>query len=357
MAGAPLWVGFTGGELAAQACLVARHVMTDEDGLALGGGRELHPGELVPSAREIEQALPVPIAKAHDPLGAHDVVGQAREQPLEARLIERTIGAVQEAADAVLMQVIAAAPRAIAEPGDARREEDLAVDRAAHRAEALRARVQRLHATLARAGGLGVDQIELVQHDEVRRLDLQAGHVGLREVTVDVGRVDHRDDRVEPEARGLHAMRERLRIGESRRLDDDQVRLRGGDDFLDGHVESVVVDGAADAAARELDHLLDGREARDHAPVDAHFADLVHDDGHGLPRQAVVEHVAKQRRLAASEEAGEDVDGDGPHAKKAAQKGTFGCSGVVPRSQTTEIPSAPRRDRSLAATAVTGRSA
>ena len=40
------------------------------------------------------------------------------------------------------------------------------------------------------------------------------------------------------------------------------------------------------------------------------LADLVHDHGDGLALEPVVEHVAEERRLAAPEEARDDVDGD-----------------------------------------------
>jgi hypothetical protein len=135
-----------------------------------------------------------------------------------------------------------------------------------------------------------------------------------------VRRVDHRDDGVEGEPRALHAVGERLGVGDAGRLDDDEMRLDRLDDLLDGEVEAVVVDRAADAAARQLDHLLDRRQAGDDAPVDADLADLVHDDGHRFAAQAVVEDVAQQRRLAASEEAGEDVDGNGAHGGRRTRR-------------------------------------
>src|SRR3989442_10031053 len=106
-----------------------------------------------------------------------------------------------------------------------------------------------------------------------------------------------------------------LGVGEPGRLDDDEMRLRGVDDLLDRQVEAVVVDRAADAATRELDHLLDVREPRHDLAVDADLADLVHDDRDRLALEPVVEHVAEQRGLAAPEEAREDVYGDGGHGR------------------------------------------
>jgi len=130
------------------------------------------------------------------------------------------------------------------------------------------------------------------------------------ELPLDVGRVDQGDDRVEPEAGVLDPVGERLGVGEPGRLDDDEVRLRGVDDLLDRQVEAVVVDRAADAAARQLDHLLDVREAGHHLAVDPDLADLVHDDGDGLPPKAVLEHVAQERRLPAAEGSRSGVDRD-----------------------------------------------
>jgi len=80
-------------------------------------------------------------------------------------------------------------------------------------------------------------------------------------------------------------------------------------------IEAILVDRAADAAARELDHGLDGRQSRDHATVDSDLADLVHDDRHGLATQPVVEHVAQQGGLSAPEESRQDVDGYGVHGE------------------------------------------
>src|SRR3989442_6742045 len=116
-----------------------------------------------------------------------------------------------------------------------------------------------------------------------------------------------------------------LGVGEPGRLDDDEMRLRGVDDLLNRQVEAVVVDRAADAAARQLDHLLDVREAGHHLAVDPDLADLVHDDGDRLPPKAVLEHVAQERRLPAAEEAGQDVDLDRAHqwsGRPASASGT-----------------------------------
>jgi hypothetical protein len=93
------------------------------------------------------------------------------------------------------------------------------------------------------------------------------------------------------------------------------MRPGGLDDLLHGEIEAIVVDRAADAAARELDHLLHRREPGDHAPVDPDLADLVHDHGDRLAAQPVVQHVPEQRGLPAAQEARQDVDGDGVHAR------------------------------------------
>src|SRR5207247_8157046 len=80
-------------------------------------------------------------------------------------------------------------------------------------------------------------------------------------------------------------------------------------------------------AARELDHLLDVREAGDHLAVDPDLADLVHDHGDGLAPKPVRQHVPEERRLPTAEEAGEDIDGNRPHqtsGRPASPSGT-GC--------------------------------
>src|SRR5437870_646076 len=303
-----------GGERGLDPALMPPEVAADEHGLALlHPGLELHPGELVAAAGEIEEAVPVAVREAHDALGAQDVGGQAPEQALEHRLPERQPGAVDEAPDGVGVQVVGARTRALAEGRDAGREEHVAVERATHGLHALGARVQLGEPALEARHGGRVDQIELVHDQEVRRLDLRPRDLRLGELPLDVGRVDHGDDRIEPEARVLHAVGERLGVGEPGRLDDDEMRLRGVDDLLDRQVEAVVVDRAADAAARQLDHLLDVGEAGHHLAVDPDLADLVHDDGDRLPCEAVLEHVAQERRLPAAEEAGQDVDRDRAH--------------------------------------------
>ena len=57
-------------------------------------------------------------------------------------------------------------------------------------------------------------------------------------------------------------------------------------------IETVLVDGAADAAARQLDELLDAPEARQHAAVDTDLTNLVHDDGNAGVAQAAGQHMS-----------------------------------------------------------------
>src|SRR5439155_24906279 len=94
-----------------------------------------------------------------------------------------------------------------------------------------------------------------------------------------------------------------------------------------GAADGVAGDRATEAAAGDLDHLLDVCEAVVHLAVDPDLADLVHDHGDGLAPKAVRQHVPEGRRLPAAEEAGGDVDGNRPHqtsGRPASPSGT-GC--------------------------------
>src|SRR5439155_728502 len=105
-----------GGERGLDPALMPPEVAADEHGLALlHPGLELHPGELVAAAGEVEEAVPVAVREAHDALGAQDVGGQAPEQALEHRLPERQPGAVDEAPDGVGVQVVGARTPPLAE--------------------------------------------------------------------------------------------------------------------------------------------------------------------------------------------------------------------------------------------------
>src|SRR2546428_129807 len=69
-----------------------------------------------------------------------------------------------------------------------------------------------------------------------------------------------------------------------------------------------------------------------HLAVDPDLADLVHDDGDRLPREAVLEHVAQERRLPAAEEAGQDVDRDRAHQSSGAPASPSGTGCPIKRS-------------------------
>src|SRR5262249_32015160 len=115
----------------------------DEDGLILPRRSvvELQPGELVPPAGEAAQAVPVPADEAHDPLGPQDVPRQPPEEALERVLCERAWGPVHEATDPLGLEVIRRPPRLLAEGGHPGGEQQVAVERATDRPEALGAAI------------------------------------------------------------------------------------------------------------------------------------------------------------------------------------------------------------------------
>ena len=132
---------------------------------------------------------------------------------------------------------------------DAGRKQNLAVNRTAHRPQHLGAPVQPHQPLLDARERRRIDQVELVHDQEVRRRDLLRGDLRFAQMALDVLGVDHRDHGIERQPRVLDAVDQRFGIGQTGRLDDDQVRTRGIDQLLDREVEAVVVDRAADAAA------------------------------------------------------------------------------------------------------------
>src|SRR5437762_9503044 len=120
------------GERGTDLVAVAVEIAADEDGLRLVHVGQLHPRELVPPAREVEEALPVAAREADDALGTEHALRQPVEHAREALLIERMTRPVEEAPDAVVMQMVRRRPGPLAVGGDAGREEEVRVDRAAH---------------------------------------------------------------------------------------------------------------------------------------------------------------------------------------------------------------------------------
>src|SRR5690349_58354 len=154
--------GLAGGEVGLYAGAVACEVAADEDGLGLrAGGIELQPRELVAAAREVEDAVPVAVGEADDALRAENVGGEAAQHALERFLAERSTRAPDEASDAVHAKMVGRRAGALAVRRDAGREEDVAVDGAANRTEALRPRVELRDAPLGPRERPVVDQIDL----------------------------------------------------------------------------------------------------------------------------------------------------------------------------------------------------
>src|SRR5437667_11970996 len=106
MLGSSFLAHLAGGELGLDPAPVPHEIPTDEHGLALlHPGVELHPGELVAAAGEVEEAVPVAAREAHDALGTEYVGGQTPSQPLEGVLPAGQPAAVEGAPDAVGVQV------------------------------------------------------------------------------------------------------------------------------------------------------------------------------------------------------------------------------------------------------------
>ncbi len=188
------------------------------------------------------------------------------------------------------------------------------------RPDDLRGRVQPAHPRLDRRGLRLVHEIDLVDDDAVGgddlvdRLVVVPVQARVVEVLPDVLRVHQRDDPVERDlSRHLvvdeEGRRDRLRIGEPARLDQDVVEFLAPTHEILEDLDEIGAHAAdaADAAVRELVDLLLGGE---HQPgVDVHFAELVLDDRDAVA-VALGENVVEQRRLPRSEEAGEDGDGN-----------------------------------------------
>ena len=136
----PLVRNFAGGEARPQRGLVPRQVAPDEHGLRLRAIRQLEPADLVPAAGEVEEPLPLAVGKPDQALCPQHVRRQAVQEPLEAILAERPAAAVDEACDAVVVAMgRTARPRGtLPIGGDSGREEQIAFQGAAYRAEPLR---------------------------------------------------------------------------------------------------------------------------------------------------------------------------------------------------------------------------
>src|SRR5262249_45379557 len=124
MAAAPLVGCLAGRQRTSQGALVPPEVAADEHRLVLRHFRELHPRELVAPAGDVEETLPVAASEAHDAFRPDDVPRQAAEEAFEGLLLQRARGSVNEAREAVGMQVVGCRlPGALAKGGHPGREE------------------------------------------------------------------------------------------------------------------------------------------------------------------------------------------------------------------------------------------
>ena len=125
--------------------------------------------------------------------------------------------------------------------------------------------------------------------------------------------IDHGDDAIDSDARldlgPVEGAHQRLGQCEPRGLDHDVLRRVGAVEELPHGRHEIVGHGAADAAVGKFDHVLvaagfHAAAAQDLA-IDADIAELV-DDERDAAALGVLQHVADQRGLARTEEAGDD---------------------------------------------------
>ena len=141
---------------------------------------------------------------------------------------------------------------------------------------------------------------------------------------------------------------DRGRVREPARLDEDagegraRPRRPPRDEIAEGTGE-VSADRAAQAAPRELHHRVVG--GLDEQVVDADRAELV-DDDRGVAKPLRVEQAVEERRLAASEEPGEDEDGGPPVPAfgPAPRGGGAGFRSVFVRGRRDADPEPCRRE-------------
>ena len=157
------------------------------------------------------------------------------------------------------------------------------------------------------------DEIGLVEHDDVGE-----GHLVLRfrrvseTVEEELG-VDQRHDGVEMgNLRTSSSMKkvlgDRDGVGDAGGLHQDGIEAAAALGEVLNDADQVASHGAADAAVVHLEYFLVGIDHE--VVVDADLAELVDDDGIALA-MVLGEDTVEQRRLAGTEVASEDGDGDG----------------------------------------------
>lgn len=118
--------------------------------------------------------------------------------------------------------------------------------------------------------------------------------------TVELGRVDHLDEPAVDDPRmltGQHHPHELLRLGETARLDDDDVDTgRGPGQPPEILVELTGVDGAAQASVPQRDGGVPQRPGHGHR-IDLDRPEVV-DDGADAAASAAVQEVVEQGGLA-----------------------------------------------------------
>ncbi len=143
---------------------------------------------------------------------------------------------------------------------------------------------------------VAIHQVGLVEHGEIGRHELIAEHFldrvvmrgkagagrRLSEAARERRSIDHGDNAIDRDARldlgPVERLQQRFRQREARGLDDDMIGALRRIEEARQRRQKILGDGAADAAVRELDHLVVGARiaAREQQlAIDAELAELV----------------------------------------------------------------------------------
>ena len=202
-----------------------------------------------------------------------------------------------------------------------------------------------------------IHQVGLVEDDDIRDGDLILEDLGERKIMLDrgvgvglpvdradilgkepgsdSGSVRHCDDAVDRDARADRRPFEGLdqRFGQRQPggFDQDMIGLRVERQNSFQRRDEIIGDRAADAAIGEFHHLH--RRAAwvaaigDEVAVEADITELVDDDG-DPPPAGMRQHMAHERRLSGTEEAGDDGDGNLWHRLEHDQAFGSGSGGM-----------------------------
>ena len=152
-----------------------------------------------------------------------------------------------------------------------------------------------------------VDQVDLVDHDQVGRLQLAPQRIGQQRVGrlfEHRRRVDQHDDAVERQPRiGEPHLRDPPRIRDPARLDHDRIERDRRRQHPDQRVGQVVADRAARAPVGQRDRVA--VVGRDQLGVDVQRSEIVDQHREASPPR-LAQHPREQRGLAGAEKAADD---------------------------------------------------